>query len=131
MRVAGCDFGETKLRAVGQQSVDRADVAHHVSVPDRSGSRAVVARHASDGGAARSSDIDREEQSVWLEERVEHVQNQAWLHRSRPRVGIEGHDGGEVLARVEDESLTEYLAALRRSRPSRHDGHSMLGRDLK
>ncbi len=68
---------------------------------------------------------------MWLEEAVELVQNQTWFHRNGPRVGIEGHDAGEVLARVEYESLAEYLAALRRSRPSWHDGDSMIGRDLK
>ncbi len=57
--IAG-QFGETRLGAVGQDRVDRADVVDHVAVAKRARAAAVVGGHPADRRAVAGRDVDRD-----------------------------------------------------------------------
>ena len=106
-------------------------VAHHVAVAQRTRAAAVVGRHAADGGAAAGRDIDREEQALRFERRVESLEHDARLDRDAARAFVERAHLGHVLAAIDDEGAVDRLAALRGAAAARQHRHALLARDCQ
>ena len=74
-----------KPRAVGQNRVDGRDIVGHQPVADRLAAAGIVGRHAADGAARMRRGIDRKEQAMRLERRVEMAEHDARLdHGAAP-----------------------------------------------
>ena len=116
--------------AVREHRLDAADVLDHVAVPHRPRPRAVVAGHAPQRGAARRGHVDREEEPVRPQERVQPVQHDPRLDHDAPGGRIEVEHPVQPPARVEDHAPADRLAALRRPRPAHDDRSPVLARQF-
>ena len=122
--------GELGAPAVGEHRLDAADVLDHVPVPHRPRPGAVVARHAAQRRAARRGHVDREEEPVRPQERVQPVQHDARLDHHPPSGRIEVQHAVQGAARVGDDPAPDRLAALRRPGPAHDDRRIVFTGDL-
>ena len=110
---------------VRQHRIDRHHVVPRHAVAQRARAAGIVARHAADGGARGSRDVDREPQAVRLELTVELVQHDARLHHARLPGHVERHNLVQMLRAVDDERMVHRLAALRGPAAARQHGHAL------
>ena len=123
----GRDLAEVRPRPVGEDGVDRQDVVHHRPVADRARAGGIVGGHPAQCGTARRRRIDREEQSLAREPRVQMVENDARLYADAPFLDVELLDVMQVLADVDHDCVVDGLAALRRAGAARQDRNSGFG----
>ena len=130
-REVGGQGAEMHRRAVGQDRVDLRHVVAHGAVHDGARATAVVGGHASDRGAARGRDVDRKGQAVRRQRAIQLVEDDAGLDGDPTRRRVEVDYVVEMLADVDDQRLSDGLAALRRAAAARQDGHAFIGGDLQ
>jgi hypothetical protein len=117
------------LGAVGQERIDRMHVISHQPIADRLRTAGVVACHATDGAARMGGGIDREEQSVPAECRVEMAQHEAGLDQRGPGFRINVQNAPQVLRAVDHHGPVDGLAALAGAAAARQHRHPFLPRD--
>ena len=115
--------------AVGQQSIDPADVVHHVAIAQGARAAAVVGGHAADRGAARRRRVDRKEQFVLPQRSVEAVEHHPRLDPRPAPFDIDRDDPVHISAAIEDKRTGHGLPALRGAGAARQNRHAFLAGD--
>ena len=126
LRIGGT---EAMARTVGEQRVDREHVVGHQPVADALGTAGIVAGHAADGAALVRRGIDREEEAVRLQRRVEMAEHEAGLDQRGARGGIDLDDLAQVLRAVEHDRPVDRLPALAGAAAARQHRHAVLAGD--
>ena len=120
---------ELVLRAIRQDRIDRAHVVGHQPVADRLRPAGVVARHAADRAARVRRGIDREEQPMLAQRRIEMTQHEAGFHQRGARLRIDIQDAAQVLRAVDHQRAVHRLAALAGAAAAGQHRDTLLARD--
>ena len=121
---------EPRARAVGEHRVDRAHVVDHVAVADRARARTIIGGHPADRRSIRGGRIDRKEEPVRLERRIELREHDPRLHAYRARLHVERDDLAQILRGVDDDRFADGLAALRGPTAAREHRHAFVRTDI-
>src|SRR5204863_245787 len=81
----------------------------------------LVAGHATDGSAGGGGDVDRKPQPVRLQLPIEVVEHDAWLDHASAVLRVKRNQAVEVFGNVDDDTVIDGLAALRRAAAARRD----------
>ena len=119
-------LAEMQARAVRQRRVHRQRVVAHGAVAQRTAAAGIVAGHAADGGARGGGDVDRKPQPVFFELAVEVVEHDAGLDHAGAVFDVEREEAIQVFGEVDDNSLVDGLAALRRPAAARGDDQALV-----
>ena len=121
---------EMKLFSCRHNGVYGEHIIHHNAVMDRPATAGIIRRHAAKCGPAGGRDIDREEQAVRFQRRVQMIKYDARLNH-RPHVHrINLYDPVQMLRAVEHKRIIHRLPALAGTTATRQQRHAILPRDL-
>ena len=115
---------EMRVRAVGENGIDRDHVLARIAVTQRARAAGIVADHAADGGARGGRDVDRKPQARRFQRAIEFVEHDARLDHAAARRGIERDDAVEMSRAIDDQRLVDGLPGLRRAAAARRDRHA-------
>ena len=118
-----------RKRAVGQHRVDREHVLARVAVAQRARAARIVGRHAADGGARGSRDVDRKPQTMRLELPIEIIEHNAGLDHATARGNVELEEMVEVFRAIDHQRGVDRLAGLRGAATTRRHAHALVPRN--
>ncbi len=118
------DSPEMRVRAVGQNGVDRKDILARIAVAQRARAAGIIADHAADGGARCRRYIDRKPQAGRFELAIEFVEHDARLDRATAISGVERDDAIEMPRAIDDQRFVDRLSGLRCAAAARRHRHA-------
>ncbi len=121
-RVAPVPGAEPRLRAVGENGLDREHVVAHRAVAERSAAAGIIGGHPADRRARGGRDVDREPEAMALQRPVQLVEHEPRLDPAATVLDVEIQNAVQVPGIVEHQSGVHRLAALRRPAAAGGDG---------